>query len=101
MRKYFRADLSFEVREDETGEAHKQVLCHHTRKSVKVFSPSLIRHLYFPPVHPLGLFPSLHPYQDVWEAEVIVMTQCRTLRSGSEQAATMPFPCALWQRETG
>lgn len=45
--------------------------------------------------------PSLPPYQDVWEAEVIVMTQCRALRNESEQAATVPFPWALWQRETG
>lgn len=46
------------------------------------------------------LLPSLS-YQDVLEAEVIVMTQCWTLRIGNEQAATVPFPRALWQRETG
>ena len=50
-----------------------------------------------PPTRPLS-FP---PYQDVLEAEVIVMTQCRALRNESEQAATAPFPWALWQRETG
>lgn len=39
--------------------------------------------------------PSLPPYQDVWEAEVIFMTRCRTLRNGSEQAATLPFSLGI------
>lgn len=64
------------------------------------FASPLVPHLSaaHPPAQP---FPSLPTYQDVWEADVIVMTQRRTLRNGSEQAATVPFPSPLWQRETG
>lgn len=40
-----------------------------------------------PPTHP----PNLPSYQDVCEAEVIVMTRCRAQRNESEQAATVPF----------
>jgi len=50
---------------------------------------------YVPPIHPPNLSPSLPPYQDVWEADVIAVTRCRTLRNGSEQAATVPFPCGI------
>lgn len=73
---------------------------HHTTNSVRV-PPLLPSPIPPPPIHSPNLSPSLPPYQDVWEAEVIVMTQCRTLRNRSEQAATVPFPWALWQRETG
>lgn len=54
--------------------------------------------LFIPRLLPYQLLPS---YQDVLEAEVIVMTRCWTLRIGNKQAATVPFPRALWQRETG
>ena len=69
---------------------------HHTTNSVKVglfLLPSFLT--YFPPFHPLGLSPSLLSYQDVWEAEVIVMTQCRTLRHGSKPAAHPAFSLGI------
>lgn len=67
-----------------------------TQQTAREF-PLLFTLTYFPP----DLRPPLPPYQDVLEAEVIVMTQCWTLRIGSEQAAAVPFPRALWRRETG